>query len=181
MSNKTTQEDSSTVTCPTCGDSFGSEHGAQNHHRVHHRPYFDAKIESEYGVPPGWLLHTLYSVIGNSTRDIADKLGYSKPVVVKHMNRHGIDLRKSNRDKPPHFGTYRNTNGFYYEKWKRHTSEGYIDVYVHRLIAVSEYGFDAVKGMDVHHRNEITWDNRPENIELMGHGEHRSHHATGDD
>lgn len=47
---------------------------------------------------------------------------------------------------------------------------------VHRLLAVAKYGLDAVADNAVHHINEVRWDNRPENITLMEHGEHSAHH-----
>lgn len=49
--------------------------------------------------------------------------------------------------------------------------------YAHRLLAVAKYGFEAVKGMDVHHKNGCKFDNRIENIELLTHEEHTRHHA----
>ena len=169
-------ESSSHISCPTCGDEFGSERAVANHHQSHHRPYFDAKMELKYGVPAGWLLHTMYAILGKSTREIADDLGYSKSVLTKHLKRHGVRLRPSNRDKPVRFATMTNTNGFSYEQWEHNMADGRANVYHHRLLAVAEYGFDAVCDMDVHHINEIGWDNRPDNIELMEHGEHRSYH-----
>jgi len=61
-----------------------------------------------------------------------------------------------------------------YERWRHHyKGERDAPVYVHRLLAVSEYGFDAVKNKEVHHKNGIKWDNRPENIELLTVEEHR--------
>lgn len=51
-------------------------------------------------------------------------------------------------------------------------------VAMHRLLAVAEYGFDAVKDMDVHHKNGVPWDNRPENIELLSRSEHQSLHMA---
>lgn len=50
-------------------------------------------------------------------------------------------------------------------------------VYHHRLLAVAKYGIDAVTDMNVHHKNEIPWDNRMENITLIPHDEHRRKHA----
>lgn len=47
---------------------------------------------------------------------------------------------------------------------------------IHRLLAVAEWGMDAVSGAVVHHKNHIPWDNRPENIELMAPSEHSAHH-----
>lgn len=49
---------------------------------------------------------------------------------------------------------------------------------IHRLVAVSEYGFDEVSDMEVHHKNEIPWDNRVENLQLMLAGEHSSYHRN---
>jgi len=46
----------------------------------------------------------------------------------------------------------------------------------HRLLAVAKYGISAVEGMDVHHKNGIRWDNRPENIELLTRSEHARIH-----
>ncbi|WP_394297586.1 HNH endonuclease [Halorubrum sp. BV1] len=46
------------------------------------------------------------------------------------------------------------------------------------MLAVSEYRFDSVHNMDVHHQNGIPWDNRPENIELISKEEHDRHHAN---
>ncbi len=40
-------------------------------------------------------------------------------------------------------------------------------VYIHDLVAISEYGFEAVINNDVHHLNTISWDNRPSNLELV--------------
>jgi len=46
----------------------------------------------------------------------------------------------------------------------------------HRLIAVAEYGFEALSGNIVHHENGVPWDNRPENLELMPQSEHAREH-----
>ena len=54
------------------------------------------------------------------------------------------------------------------------TGEG--QVRVHRLTAVAEYGFDAVAGNDIHHKNGIPWDNRPSNLVVLGHEEHARKH-----
>lgn len=50
-------------------------------------------------------------------------------------------------------------------------------VLVHRLLAVAEYGYDEVCDNVVHHKNGIKWDNRPDNIEVMGRSEHAKLHA----
>ena len=70
------------------------------------------------------------------------------------------------------------------------TSEGYEHIFytpeynetcmfrLHRLLAVAEWGFDAVKDMAVHHKNDIPWDNRPKNLELMTPSEHMRYHSN---
>jgi hypothetical protein len=51
------------------------------------------------------------------------------------------------------------------------------EVYVHRLLAVSEYGLDAVTDSEVHHSNQIPWDNRPSNIEVKTPADHAQEHG----
>lgn len=48
---------------------------------------------------------------------------------------------------------------------------------LHRLLAVAEYGFDAVVDRHVHHRNGFEMDNRPSNIRVMDPSDHKSHHT----
>jgi len=50
-------------------------------------------------------------------------------------------------------------------------------IYHHRLLAVAEWGLDAIRGKDVHHQNGIRWDNRPDNLELLTRAEHRREHC----
>lgn len=68
-----------------------------------------------------------------------------------------------------------NTNG--YESWRANYNNGDVDYFkVHRLLAIAEYGSDAVAGKHVHHKNGIPWDNRPENIEVLEEREHLQQH-----
>jgi len=64
-----------------------------------------------------------------------------------------------------------------YERWTTSINRETHIVYVHRLLAVAKYGFDAVADMDVHHENAVPWDNRPENITLLQKEDHGQHHA----
>jgi len=121
-------------------------------------------------------LERLYWSEGLSTNEIGDRFGVSGGAVTYWMKKNNIDRRKPNHKKPVWFGLDR-VRDFWYECWKHNMTEGTKKVWLHRLLAVSEYGYDEVCRNDVHHKNEITWDNRPENIELMEHAEHRSHHT----
>lgn len=61
-----------------------------------------------------------------------------------------------------HVPLYPDSNG--YERWV-HTYEGeQAEVSVHRLLAVSEFGFDAVVDKQIHHKEPIPWLNTPDNI-----------------
>jgi hypothetical protein len=65
-----------------------------------------------------------------------------------------------------------------YMVWRVHDHPTCRDVFVHRLQAVAELGIDATRGKHVHHVNEIPWDNRIDNLELMTPAEHGRHHAS---
>lgn len=91
--------------------------------------------------------------------------------------RHGFHVRGISEAKQlekGYIGVPMHTTTRGYEQW--HTDRK--NVYVHRLLAVAVYGFDAVADNAVHHENGVKWDNRPENIEVMDHGDHSSHHHT---
>lgn len=124
------------------------------------------------------LLENLYHRKGMSAYEIAAMFDVSSRTIYNWMERHGIDRRKSKHDRPPTF-VHSNPNG--YELWHHQTRGEQYNVRLHRLLAVAEHGFDAVAGNDVHHRNGIPWDNRPENIEVLGHGEHARLHSPDRD
>lgn len=117
-------------------------------------------------------LERLYVDEGLSSRDVADRLGTSKTTILKWLRRHGIERDDANQDKPPAF----EMRGPY-ESWSTHDGEAKRRVYVHRLVAVAEHGFDAVVGNDTHHKNGVPWDNRPSNIEPIDPAEHGRLHS----
>lgn len=84
----------------------------------------------------------------------------------------GLDVVLPCHERPVSFYTDRDG----YEQWATVACGEQKITSVHRLLAVAEYGFDAVVGQDVHHENEVPWDNRPENISLMDPGDHIRHH-----
>jgi len=49
-------------------------------------------------------------------------------------------------------------------------------VYEHRLVAEKKIGRRLILGEEVHHKNKIRWDNRPENLEVMEGLKHQSFH-----
>jgi transcriptional regulator with XRE-family HTH domain len=143
-----------------------------------------SKIADRYGVSQGtiskWIkkhdisrplndeeyLREMYVENGMSLSEIADEIGCWKGSVSKAMERLGIERR--DQLTTPSIRT--NTYGHEYISSQSNS------VYIHRLLAVAEYGIERVKGNDVHHINGIAWDNRPDNIEVLCREEHNRRH-----
>lgn len=126
------------------------------------------------------VLRELYHEKRLSQPQIAEKLGCSRWTVRKWMDKHDIEVRDSLEgrytriQKQPDisFGTMA---GGYEQVRQEYKGERY-RAYIHRLLAVCEYGFDEIDGKHVHHKNHIPWDNRASNIELKNPGEHQTEH-----
>lgn len=111
------------------------------------------------------------------TRAIAEQLGCSREY---------IRVRLHESDAPPrtkfthklHLPAYYHTNLQGYECWQVGVDGEKFTVPVHRLLAVCEYGFEALNGKHVHHENHIPWDNRSENLSLMSPSEHARYHSN---
>jgi transposase-like protein len=122
-------------------------------------------------------LRKLYWDEGLSSIQIAKKLGCTKPVILNWMKRFGIERRKENKDKL--LAPFTNKEG--YEVVSSSAYGGDKAAYIHKLVAIAEYGWDAVDGKLVHHENEIKWDNRPENLTPLTRREHNVVHGGDDD
>lgn len=124
----------------------------------------------------GELLRELYEDRLLSANQIRTVLDCANATVHKWLNEHGIEKRTLSETQAIPHGSLNHvpfrTRSFGHEVWKHseHT------VLVHRLLAVAEYGLDALEGMQVHHENNIGWDNRPENITLVDPVEHGKLH-----
>ena len=126
------------------------------------------------------VLEKLYWNKGLSIPEIAEMFDVSYATVRQQFLRNDVPrrepgdaLRVKSLKNPPNFWT--RTDGYEVVK----SSEGKYDsdqVLVHRLLAVAEYGFDAVRDNVIHHVNQIPWDNRAENIEIMTQSKHAKQH-----
>jgi len=125
------------------------------------KPYQDPEVLTE-----------LYYDQHLSTYELADRFDVSQSTICRWMDKHDLDRRDGLEARPPNFGI--STKG--YERWHGFCLGNQYWLSHHRLLAVAEFGFDAVCGMDVHHKNEIRWDNRPDNLELMTRSDHTKHH-----
>lgn len=114
-------------------------------------------------------LRRLYHDDGLTLREIGEELGCDATTVHRRMVDAGIDRRPCGG--APESTTYVSvqTREDGYEYW----NSGRGSVLVHRLLAVSEFEYEAVASGVVHHKNRIPWDNRPENIDAIG--SHREH------
>jgi DNA invertase Pin-like site-specific DNA recombinase len=104
-----------------------------------------------------------------TVKEIAEKFDCDRSTIDRKLEKYNIDPPKYYNKK----ATLADING-YQAMQCGVVGKG---VLIHRLLAVSEYGFDEVCNNVVHHKNGIRWDNRPSNIEVMDRTEHSILHA----
>lgn len=119
----------------------------------------------------------LFKDRGMTLSQMAEEWDCGRSTIHRWKKRHGIDRIKANeyrvvRKRPARYST---TKEGYELSENQYLGDSY-QVGIHRLVAVAEYGIEAVKDKVVHHKNEIPWDNRPENLEIMSAKEHTSLH-----
>ncbi|WP_226043428.1 HNH endonuclease signature motif containing protein [Natrinema sp. DC36] len=167
---------SESFTCPICGREFGSNRGLGVHKaNGHNEPWHDEET-----------LRQLYIEEGLSSYEIADDLGCTPPLIREWLGHFGIERRsvsESLRGKRSRTANFKHPirDAERYPCWI--ASNGKFDqdkVYVHRLLAVAEYGFEEVVSKEIHHRNGVQWDNRPENLEVLTPADHRRLHHGGE-
>lgn len=124
------------------------------------------------------LLDRLYNDEGLSGPAIAEQLGCSTYTVYKYLNLY--DLKDTQQgawllNPAPIFDHNE------YKAWKDQYRGERVHVYVHQLLAVANgadphqiFGGD----LEVHHKNNRRWDNRPENLMCLTKSEHAQLHAN---
>lgn len=127
-------------------------------------------------------LEHLYYDEGLDQHGIADRLGCGQATVSRHMRRHGIGPGKASgaragaKARRVEYAEFTHTPQGY-EQWRARYHGERDRVAVHRLAAVAWFGYDAVCGMDVHHKNNVPWDTRESNISLLSPSDHRRYTA----
>jgi len=166
-----TETKSETYACDVCGKEFDNVRSKAAHMgHGHNKPWQNEKK-----------LREEYVENGRDSYDLADEWGCDSKTVRNWLHKFEIDVRKTGDWQREECATLRNREDGYVA-WYDHTGKSRgKSIAVHRLLAVSEYGVDSVKGKHVHHKNGVKWDNRPQNIELKDPSEHaKEHYNRGD-
>ena len=133
-------------------------------------------------------LRELFVNDGLKKDEIAAELDSNYNTVDRHLRYYGLDdeissferhiKRRSRDNEVISFRTLGEYSSGAYEIWDPNKSdcEPASQVLHHRLLAVAEYGFEAVVDKQVHHKNGIPWDNRPDNIEPISQRDHIRKH-----
>lgn len=108
---------------------------------------------------------------------IADQLGTSRGTISRRLRSMGVDLEKTGQRNPRwNGGRWKGVNGYII----LNTSEG--EKYEHRVVMEEITGRPLRPEEEVHHRNHVRDDNRPENLQLMAnHAEHMAAHRRSKD
>jgi hypothetical protein len=122
------------------------------------------------------ILAYLYWIEDCTEGEIADRYGCSISCISRHMSECGVPTGPDPTTHTASIGVYENGH------WKCNVLfKGTTDsVYLHRLLAVAEYGYEEVVDKEVHHETGCSLDNRPDAITLMDKGEHLSLHKSND-
>lgn len=159
-------------------DRFGLERRGPDYHGHTGYPWRDAER-----------LGRMYWGDGMDQEEIAAELGCEQHTISKWLRRHDIPTRDSQKiaieARRVHRASFR-TSERGYEYWRARCGEKTELVAVHRLLAVAEYGFDAVRDKHVHHGKEdghlpaceIPWANWPGNIQPLTPSQHKQYHAN---
>lgn len=119
-----------------------------------------------------------------SVPEIAEKCGVRSQTIYYWMDKFGLDrdpTKWGDKSRVERATFYHTDHG--YERWTSKHREGgervTKTVFVHQLLAIAE-GESPHKifceSVNIHHKNEIPWDNRPENIEVLGVWDHMKTH-----
>jgi len=153
--------------CQVCGEEFKNYRGVRIHEgNAHNKPWHDEA-----------LLRLLYVEYEVSSEKMAQYWDCDPKTVRNNLDRYGIERRTPGHYQKKNHATYTpEESGYCY--WRDYSLDNTTPVPVHRLLAVAEYGFNAVEGMHVHHSDGVKWHNTAENIELKAPSKHAKDHSS---
>jgi len=118
-------------------------------------------------------------ITGDSIYTLAEKYDVDVGTICNRLDEMGIEREYTPTKKAPPMTLHDNGHGNLYERIQAADRQ----VYIHQLLAIANGAEPARifsnKEYHVHHKNGITWDNRPENIEMLTAEEHARHHHSG--
>jgi transposase-like protein len=121
-------------------------------------------------------LRELYVEQDLTTTEIGNRYGVCSKTISNWLNRHNIRTGGKGSGKPYDVSLYTSERG-YVRVENEH--EGERDRFaIHRLVAVAEEGFAAVRDMEVHHKNNIRWHNCSSNLQVISPEKHGRLHAN---
>lgn len=125
---------------------------------------------------------------GLSTRKVAELADTTHSTIRRWLSKNDIETRSDSEAAKNAFGTIHpniylggNDRPYWVVQSANPDSRVPDSFLLHRLTGVAWFGWDAVIGNDIHHKNTHTLDNRESNLEPIGHAEHTTkHHKNGD-
>ncbi len=140
-----------------------------------------------FGLKEPWqdreTMRKMYIDEGLTQEEISNRFNCRATTISKWLRRHDIET-ENGQDFIYKAAEARRVNRatFYtekrgYEIWDCRDGYDSDEVYVHRLLAVAEYGLAAVKNKQIHHKNGVPWDNRHENVEPLSNSDHQKLHG----
>lgn len=126
-------------------------------------------------------LYELYVENLQSGVELGERFGVTPTTIYYHLRKNGIAVRtmKEHRRLCEQLSFWTDMDG--YDITSTQLDGKMNCVKLHRLLAVAEYGFEVVSGKDIHHINDVPWDNRPDNLLPVTKSEHlQIHHGTLD-